>query len=210
MTTIEDMEFKTTEELKDVPIEMYARVLARAEQAEAALAAANARIEILEAGFPFHIIRAEQTEAALALANARVGELEHHLEKSGIYGNAGRYWEGRWRDEHTGAAHANARVGELEAALKEQLETKKWYTDRFERAEAECVALRDLLCRWQRRFCHMSNIGELQHDTYTALATSPAAVPIAELTIRAERAEAECVTLREDTSPAPVPAGREG
>jgi DNA repair exonuclease SbcCD ATPase subunit len=48
----------------------------------------------------------------------RVAELERHLENAGVYGNAGRYWEGRWRDEHAGNARLVARIAELEALGK--------------------------------------------------------------------------------------------
>jgi hypothetical protein len=77
-------------------------------------------------------------------AEARIAELERHLENAGIYGNAGRYWEGRWRDDHARAERAEAELEKCKTANASWQESYcKRHNDsieqreRAERAEAK-------------------------------------------------------------------------
>jgi excisionase family DNA binding protein len=67
-----------------------------------------------------------------------------------------------------------ARITEMQDLLTFERHCVKIFCARAKRAEAECSVLRGLLEQWQSRYCHMSNIGELQRDTRDALAASPA------------------------------------
>ena len=89
-------------ELEQATAELNAKDARIAEQTSAAIGLA-AVIEMERA-------RAEQAEAQLA-------EYKGHMERAGMYGNAGRYWEGRWRDEHTGAAALHVQLAEAKSAL---------------------------------------------------------------------------------------------
>jgi hypothetical protein len=96
------MKFKTTEELKHVPFEMYARVLARAEQAEKRVGELEAKVK--EADYwwnqikvesPQRLARAEQAEAQLVVAReaavAALKDLEYFSRREGPGGDPSRF-----------------------------------------------------------------------------------------------------------------------
>lgn len=129
-------------------------------------------------------------------AEARVAELERHLENSGMYGNAGRYWEGRWRDERTGNAGLLARIAELEKLVCFEDWPHHETCLRAERAEARVVAqanewriaYNNLQARAERAKAELVAIRKTNTDLYAMNRDQ---------TVKLNRAEAERDALRE-------------